>query len=70
MRTHPPAPFTLTRRQTLETVVGDEEARARGFPRGGPFQLLERDIVLPTLAEAAAARKTVTEKNMLNTVSC
>jgi len=40
----------------LETVNDDAEARAKGFPKGGPFKRLAHDFVLRTEAEATEAR--------------
>jgi hypothetical protein len=42
--------------QKYKDVNDDAEARKRGFPKGGPFKLLEFDIVLATEAEFNAVR--------------
>ncbi|KAG0693385.1 aromatic compound dioxygenase [Suillus ampliporus] len=39
---------------SLKDIVDDEEARKRGFPRGGSFKLLQYDIVLLTEEQSAA----------------
>lgn len=51
------AAAVLTRPQKLEDVNDDAEARKRGFPKGGSFKLLKRDIVLVSESESAAARE-------------
>ncbi|KAG1748454.1 Intradiol ring-cleavage dioxygenase [Suillus paluster] len=38
---------------SLKDIVDDEEARKRGFPRGGSFKLLQYDIVLLTEEQSA-----------------
>ena len=43
--------------QTLKQVDDDEEARRRGFPKGGSFKLLKRDIILLTEEQSRAIRK-------------
>lgn len=55
----------LKRPQKFQTIDSDAEAKKRGFPKGGPFKLVEFDVVLLTREEAEAARKKVSEKNML-----
>jgi len=42
---------------SLKDVDSDADARAKGFPSGGSYKLLERDIVLATQEESAQARK-------------
>jgi len=42
---------------SLKEINSDSEARAKGFPSGGGFRLLEQDIILATHEESAAARK-------------
>jgi len=42
----------------LQEITSDEEAKKRGFKKG-PFKLLEQDIVIPTLKEAADAREKI-----------
>lgn len=44
--------------QKLQEITSDEEAKKRGFKKG-PFKLLEQDIVIPTLKEAADAREKI-----------
>ncbi|KAF8577937.1 aromatic compound dioxygenase [Ramaria rubella] len=51
---------------SLKTIDSDEEAKKRGFPRGGSFKLLEKDLVLATEEEAAIARENVSRANILN----
>ncbi|KAG1747391.1 Intradiol ring-cleavage dioxygenase [Suillus lakei] len=46
---------------SLKDIVDDEEARKRGFPRGGSFKLLQYDIVLLTEEQSAAMRARVDE---------
>ncbi|KAG9309954.1 aromatic compound dioxygenase [Chiua virens] len=41
----------------LEQVDDDEEARKRGFPKGGSFKLLRHDIVLVTEEQSSTARE-------------
>ncbi|KAG0706936.1 aromatic compound dioxygenase [Suillus ampliporus] len=48
---------------SLKDVVDDEEARKRGFPRGGSFKLLQYDIVLLTEEQSAAIRARVAEES-------
>jgi protocatechuate 3,4-dioxygenase beta subunit len=40
-----------------KTVTSDEEARAKGFPKGGAFQLLDHDFFLVANQDAEAARE-------------
>jgi hypothetical protein len=37
--------------QSLKTVEGDAESRAKGFAKGGSYKLLEYDFILATNAE-------------------
>ena len=43
--------------QKLEQVDDDAEARKRGFPKGGSFKLLKRDIVLLTEEQSRTMRQ-------------
>lgn len=54
-----PEVFKITHRlaQKLEQVDDDEEARKRGFPKGGSFKLLKRDIILLTEEQSHALRQ-------------
>ncbi|KAF8548763.1 aromatic compound dioxygenase [Imleria badia] len=45
--------------QKLEQVDDEEEARKRGFPKGGSFKLLKRDIVLLTEEQSRLLRQHV-----------
>ncbi|KAF9237387.1 aromatic compound dioxygenase [Melanogaster broomeanus] len=47
----------------LEQVDDDEEARRRGFPRGGSFKLLKHDIVLLTEEQSRALKDGVINKS-------
>ncbi|KAG1718744.1 Intradiol ring-cleavage dioxygenase [Suillus paluster] len=47
---------------SLKDIVDDEEARKRGFPRGGSFKLLQYDIILLTEEQSAAIRTRVEEE--------
>jgi hypothetical protein len=51
----------------LKDVVDDEEARKRGFPRGGSFKLLQYDIVLLTEEQSATMRAGVEEERYVIT---
>jgi len=42
---------------SLKNVDSDAEARAKGFPRGGGFKLLEQDIILASYEESMKARQ-------------
>lgn len=52
---------------SLKDVVDDEEARKRGFPRGGSFKLLQYDIVLLTEDQSATMRAGVEEERHMIT---
>lgn len=43
----------------LKEVNSDSEARAKGFPKGGSFKVLEQDIILATVKESEEARAQV-----------
>jgi len=47
----------------LEQVDDDAEARKRGFPKGGSFKLLKRDIVLLTEEQSRNLRQQATEES-------
>jgi hypothetical protein len=51
----------------LKDIVDDEEARKRGFPRGGSFKLLQYDIVLLTEDQSATMRAGVEEERYMIT---
>ncbi|KIK46558.1 hypothetical protein CY34DRAFT_800233 [Suillus luteus UH-Slu-Lm8-n1] len=51
----------------LKDIVDDEEARKRGFPRGGSFKLLQHDIVLLTEDQSATMRAGVEEERHMIT---
>jgi hypothetical protein len=44
-------------------VNDDGEARKRGFPKGGSFKLLKRDIVLLTEEQSCFIRQQATSKS-------
>lgn len=55
-------PFFITRpyctkKQQLESVTSESEARAKGFAQGDTFKLLKHDFVLLTEAESKAAKE-------------
>ncbi|KAG0693386.1 Intradiol ring-cleavage dioxygenase [Suillus ampliporus] len=52
---------------SLKDIVDDEEARKRGFPRGGSFKLLQYDIVLLTEEQSAALCARVEEERSIIT---
>ncbi|KAG2748897.1 aromatic compound dioxygenase [Suillus brevipes Sb2] len=52
---------------SLKDIVDDEEARKRGFPRGGSFKLLQYDIVLLTEDQSATMRAGVEEERYMIT---
>lgn len=52
---------------SLKDIVDDEEARKRGFPRGGSFKLLQFDIVLLTEDQSATMRAGVEEERYMVT---
>ena len=54
--------------QKLEDVKDDAEARKRGFPKGGSFKLLQRDIVLVPEAQAQETFKANAEAAKKNAV--
>lgn len=54
---HMPSSHPRLLGQTLEQVDDDEEARRRGFPKGGSFKLLKRDIILLTEEQSRAIRE-------------
>lgn len=41
----------------MEDVNDDDEAKRRGFPKGGPFKLLKFDLVLVTEEDSQKARE-------------
>jgi len=47
----------------LEQIDDDEEARKRGFPKGGPFKLLKYDLVLLTEEQSRVIREQATSKS-------
>ena len=54
--------------QQLKTVADETEARKRGFPKGGSFKLLQRDIVLVPEAQAQETFKANVEAAKKNAV--
>ena len=52
--------------QKLKDIKDDDEARKRGFPKGGSFKLLEFDIVLVPEEESEVARKRFAEERKKN----
>lgn len=55
-----PKPFelvTIVLGQKMDQIDDDEEARKRGFPKGGSFKLLKHDIVLLTEEQSHFIRK-------------
>lgn len=52
---------------SLKDIVDDEEARKRGFPRGGSFKLLQFDIVLLTEDQSATMRAGFEEERYMIT---
>ena len=53
----------------MKEVNDDEEARKRGFPKGGSFKLLTRDIVLVPVAESKRAREEFAVQRAKNAVA-
>lgn len=53
--------------QGLKDIVDDEEARKRGFPRGGSFKLLQHDVVLLTEDQSATMRAGIEEERHMIT---
>lgn len=45
------------KKQQLETVTSESEARAKGFAQGDTFKLLKHDFVLLTEAESKTAKE-------------
>ena len=43
--------------ESIKLVEDDAEAKKLGFPKGGPFHLLERDFVLITTEQAEVEKK-------------
>ncbi|KAG8216941.1 Intradiol ring-cleavage dioxygenase [Butyriboletus roseoflavus] len=49
--------------QKMDQIDDDEEARKRGFPKGGSFKLLKHDIVLLTEEQSRLIRKQATSES-------
>lgn len=49
--------LTVKKKQQLETVTSESEARAKGFAQGDTFKLLKHDFVLLTEAESKTAKE-------------
>lgn len=49
--------LTVIKKQQLETVTSESEARAKGFAQGDTFKLLKHDFVLLTEAESKTAKE-------------
>ena len=47
----------------MDQVNDDEEARKRGFPKGGSFKLLKHDIVLLTEEQSRLIRQEATSES-------
>ena len=47
----------------MDQVNDDGEARKRGFPKGGSFKLLKRDIVLLTEEQSRLIRQQATSES-------
>lgn len=54
--------FTVFLGQKLDQIDDDEEARRRGFPKGGSFKLLKHDIVLLTEEQSRQIREQATSE--------
>lgn len=48
---------TTALEQKMDQIDDDEEARKRGFPKGGSFKLLKHDIILLTEEQSHSIRR-------------